>query len=113
MLIMQFNRTTVTISINKHTKEIFEKANMKKPIHLSMSTWIAVMIEDYLKNHPDNSSITDFVEKDVVSAVPLFFAPIQNWEAKVKDMPNLEFSRLQERLGQLDNLVLKEGERRL
>ena len=110
---MKFDRTTVTISINKHTKEIFEKTNIKKPIHLSMSTWIAVMVEEYLKTHTDNASITDFIDKDVISSVPIFFAPIQNWEAKVKDMTNIEFSRLQERLGQLDNLILKEGEKRL
>ena len=110
---MKFERTTVTISINKHTKEIFEKANMKKPIHLSMSTWIAVMIEEYLKTHSENSNIMDFVEKDVTSLVPIFFAPIQKWETKGRSMTNDEFSRLQERHNQLGNLIGKEGERRL
>jgi|TARA_R110000824_G_scaffold304945_2_gene492717 hypothetical protein len=110
---MKFERTTVTISINKHTKEIFEKANIKKPIHLSMSTWIAVMIEEYLKTHNDNANILDFVEKDVTASMPIFFAPIQRWELKVRDMTNLEFTKLQERHTQLGNLINKEGEYRL
>tara|TARA_R100000781_G_scaffold53950_1_gene35293 strand:- start:408 stop:740 length:333 start_codon:yes stop_codon:yes gene_type:complete len=109
---MKFDRTTVTISINKSTKEIFELANKKKPAHISMSTWIAVMIEDYLNTHKDNSSILDFAEKNVEASVPIFFAPISNWEQKVKSMTPEDFIRLQNRHNQLGNLIQREGERR-
>jgi|TARA_R100000781_G_scaffold79238_1_gene49076 PHD/YefM family antitoxin component YafN of YafNO toxin-antitoxin module len=109
---MKFDRTTVTISINKSTKEIFEKANMKKPPHISMSTWIAVMIEDYLKNHKENANILDFADKSVESSLPIFFAPINKWEEKVRVMSPEEFSKLQDRLYQIGNLVEKESSRR-
>ena len=109
---MKFDRTTDTISINKSTKEIFELANQKKPAHISISTWIAVMIEDYLNTHKDNSSILDFAEKNVEASVPIFFAPISNWEQKVKSMTPEDFIRLQNRHNQLGNLIQREGERR-
>ena len=109
---MKFERTTVTISINKHTKEIFEKANIKKPPHLSMSTWIAVMIEDYLSSHKENANILDFVDKDVSASLPVFFAPISTWADKVRNMSTVEFERLQTRYVQLGNLIRVEGDKR-
>ena len=109
---MKFDRTTVTISINKSTKEIFELANQKKPAHISMSTWIAVMVEEYINTHTNNSNILDFADKSVNASLPVFFAPIINWEEKVRKMSPEDFIRLQNRHNQLGNLIQKEGERR-
>ena len=77
-----------------------------------MSTWIAVMVEDYLNSHNSNSNILDFTDKSVDASLPIFFAPITNWEEKVRKMSPEDFIRLQNRHNQLGNLIQKEGERR-
>ena len=80
---MKFDRTTVTISVSQSAKKVFELAAQKKPSHISMSTWIAVMVEDYLNSHNSNSNILDFTDKSVDASLPIFFAPIKFCEEKV------------------------------
>ena len=111
-IIMKFDRTTVTISVSQSAKKVFELAAQKKPSHISMSTWIAVMVEEYLSTHKNNSNILDFTDKSVNASLPIFFAPITNWEEKVRKMSPEDFIRLQNRHNQLGNLIQKEGERR-
>ena len=57
---MKFNKTTVTISVGQHAQKIFEDLDKIRPNHLSMSLFLAVIAEDYVKVHGKNTQIVDF-----------------------------------------------------
>ena len=110
---MKFNKTTVTISVGQHAQKIFEDLDKMRPDHMSMSLFLAVVAEDYVKVHGKNTRIADFIDNSNKASMPIFFAPIKNWVEKVRDLEPEDFKKLQERHEQLGNLIQKEGERRI
>ena len=110
---MKFNKTTVTISIGQHAQKIFEELEKMRPNHMSMSLFLAVIAEDYVKVHGKNTQIVDFLGNDNNNSLPIFHAPIKNWSMKVRELSPEEFIKLQQRHVQLANLIQKEGEKRL
>ena len=110
---MKFNKTTVTISISQNAQIIFEDLEKIRPSHLSMSLFLAMIADDYVRTHGKNSKIIDFIGDDVKSSLPIFYAPIKNWVETVRELSPVEFTKLQERHGQLGNLINSEGERRI
>ena len=109
---MKFNRTTVTFSVGQHAQKIFEDLDKIRPNHMSMSLFLAVIAEDYVKVHGKNTQIVDFLDNNK-NSLPIFYAPIKNWVTKVRGLSPEEFVKLQERHEQLSNLIQKEGEKRL
>ena len=110
---MKFNSTTVTISVGQHARRIFEDLDKMRPNHLSMSLFLAVVAEDYVRNHGLNTKMLDFIDNTDKSSMPMFYAPIKNWTMKVRELSPEDFMKLQERHVQLGNLIRKEGEKRL
>ena len=110
---MKFNRTTVTFSVGQHAQKIFEDLDKIRPNHLSMSLFLAVIAEDYVKVHGKNTQIVDFLDNSNKNSLPIFYAPIKNWVTKVRGLSPEEFVKLQERHEQLGNLIQKEGEKRI
>ena len=110
---MKFNKTTVTISIGQHAQRIFEDLDKIRPNHLSMSLFLAVIAEDYVKVHGKNTQIIDFLDNSNKNSLPIFYAPIKNWVTKVRELSPDGFMKLQERHEQLGNLIQKEGEKRI
>ena len=109
---MKFNRTTVTFSVGQHAQKIFEDLDKIRPNHLSMSLFLAVVAEDYVRSHGINTKIADFLDNNK-NSMPMFYSPIKNWTAKVRELSPEDFMKLQDRHVQLGNLIRKEGERRL
>ena len=60
---MKFNKTTVTISIGQHAQKIFEDLDKIRPNHMSMSLFLAMIAEDYVKSHGKNTQIMENPEK--------------------------------------------------
>ena len=107
---MKFKSTTVTISVGQQARRIFEVLDKMRPNHLSMSLFLAVVAEDYVRNHGLNTKMVDFIDNTNKNSMPMFFAPIKNWTMKVRELSPEDFMKLQERHVQLGNLILKEGE---
>ena len=110
---MKFNKTTVTISVGQHAQKIFEELEKIRPNHMSMSLFLAVIAEDYVKVHSKNTHIVDFLDNSNKNSLPIFHAPIKNWAIKVRELSPEEFIKLQQRHVQLANLIQKESEKRL
>ena len=110
---MKFNKTTVTISVSQNAQRIFEDLEKIRPNHMSMSLFLAVIADDYVRTHGQNSKIVDFIDNDNKCSLPIFYAPIKNWVTKVRGLSPEEFVKLQERHEQLGNLIQKEGEKRI
>jgi hypothetical protein len=110
---MKFNSTTVTISVGQHARRIFEDLDKMRPNHLSMSLFLAVVSEDYVRNHGLNTKMIDFIDNSNKNSLPIFYAPIKNWKDRVREMSPEDFMKLQERHEQLGNLIRKEGEKRI
>ena len=106
---MKFNKTTVTISVSQNAQRIFEELEKMRPNHLSMSLFLAVIADDYVRTHGKNSKIVDFIGDDVKSSLPIFYAPIKNWVESVRELSSEEFTKLQERHLQLGNLINAEA----
>ena len=109
---MKFNRTTVTFSVGQHAQRIFEDLDKIRPNHMSMSLFLAVVAEDYVRSHGINTKIADFLDNNK-NSMPMFYAPIKNWNMKVRELSPEEFIKLQQRHVQLANLIQKESEKRL
>ena len=110
---MKFNNTTVTISISQNAQRIFEELDKLRPNHLSMSLFLAVIADDYVRTHSNNSKIVDFIGDDVKASLPIFYAPIKNWVESVRELSSEEFTKLQERHWQLGNLINSEAGSRI
>ena len=110
---MKFNKTTVTISVGQHAQKIFEELEKIRPNHMSMSLFLAVIAEDYVKVHSKNTHIVDFLDNSNKNSLPIFHGPIKNWAMKVRELSPEEFIKLQQRHVQLANLIQKESEKRL
>jgi len=102
---MQFKRATVTISVGVNAQKIFEQLDKLRPQHVSMSAFIATVADEYVKTHNNNSNLLDFAETNVEASLPLFYAPIQKWEEKVRTMSSEDFIKLQQRHDQLGNMI--------
>ena len=87
---MKFNSTTVTISVGQHARRIFEDLDKMRPNHLSMSLFLAVVAEDYVRNHGLNTKMLDFIDNTNKSSMPMFYAPIKNWTTKVMELSQQE-----------------------
>ena len=109
---MKFKSTTVTISVGQNARRIFEDLDKMRPNHLSMSLFLAVVAEDYVRSHGINTKIADFLDNNK-NSMPMFYAPIKNWNMKVRELSPEDFVKLQDRHVQLGNLIRKEGEKRL
>ncbi len=110
---MNFRKTT-TISVGNKTKPIFESFEKMRPNHLSFSLFLAVAVDEYIKNHnPKNSKITDYDSKSVSSQFPLLMANMEKWNVCIKNLENEDLVKLQNRLRQLTNNVSKEVTGRL
>ena len=80
---------------------------------MSMSLFLAMIAEDYVKSHGKNTQIMDYIDGSSKNSLPIFYAPIKNWVNKVRGLTPEEFIKLQERHQQLGNLIQREGERRV
>ena len=110
---MNFRKTT-TISVGNKTKPIFESFEKMRPNHLSFSLFLAVAVDEYIKNHnPKNSKITVYDSKSVSSQFPLLMANMEKWNVCIKNLENEDLVKLQNRLRQLTNNVSKEVTGRL
>ena len=110
---MNFRKTT-TISVGNRTKPIFESFEKIRPNHLSFSLFLAVAVDEYIKNHnPKNSKITDYDSTSVSSKFPLLTANMDKWNVCIKNLENTELVKLQDKLRQLTNNVTKEVTKRL
>ena len=110
---MQFKRNTTTISIGENTKPLFMKLEKTSQKHMSFSLFLAVVVDEYLKNHKDGESkITEFSEESVVR-LPLFFSSIEKWKLGIKGLSSDDFKKLQQRHSQIGNIISKEVEKRL
>ena len=78
---MQFKRNTTTISTGENTKPLFVKLESIRPKHLSFSLFLAVVVDDYLKNHKDgDAKITEFTDAERRSQSFLGGAAANSWE---------------------------------
>ena len=110
---MNFRKTT-TISIGEKTKPIFESLEKIRPTHLSFSLFLAVAIDEYIKNHSGkNSKITEYDTVAVSSKFPLMMATTEKWNICISGLSNDDLIKLQDRLTQVSNNVRKEVSKRL
>ena len=110
---MKLKKTTVTISVSQNAQKIFEDLEKMRPNHMSMSLFLAVIADDYIRTHGKNSKIIDFIGDDIKSSLPIFYAPIKNWVETVRELSPVEFTKLQERHWQLGNLINSEAGSRI
>ena len=68
---MKFNKTTVTISVGQNAQRIFEDLDKIRPNHISMSLFLAVVAEDYVKVHGKNTLIVDFLDNSNKNTLPI------------------------------------------
>jgi hypothetical protein len=110
---MNFRKTT-TISVGDKTKPIFESFEKMRPNHLSFSLFLAVAVDEYIKNHSvKNSKITEYDSISVSSKFPLLMATMEKWNVCVQSLSNDDLIKLQDRLTQLSNNVRREVSKRL
>ena len=110
---MNFRKTT-TISIGEKTKPIFESLEKLRPNHLSFSLFLAVAIDEYIKNHSGkNSKITEYDTVSVSSKFPLMMATTEKWNVCVSGLSNDDLIKLQDKLTQVSNNVRKAVSKRL
>ena len=111
---MKFYSSTKTISVGTNAKPIFESLDKIRPNDISFSLMVAIAAEEYIKNHNNiNSSIDSFTSKDVSTSLPLFYADIQRWREKVKNLSSKDFKKLQLRLSQISTIIRKEVDQRI
>ena len=111
---MQFKRNTTTISVGENTKPLFVKLESIRPKHLSFSLFLAVVVDDYLKNHKTgDAKITEFTDESIAVALPLFFSSIEKWKLGIKGLTSDDFKKLQQRHSQIGNIISKEVDQRL
>ena len=111
---MKFYSATKTISVGIDAKRIFETLDRIRPNDISFSLMVAIAAEEYIKNHNNiNSSIDSFTSKDVSTSLPLFYADIQRWREKVKNLNSKDFKKLQLRLSQIATIIRKEVDQRI
>ena len=105
---MKFYSATKTISVGIDAKPIFETLDRIRPNDISFSLMVAIAAEEYIKNHSNtNSSMDSFTSKDVNTSVPLFYADIQKWRDKIKNLNSKDFKKLQLRLSQISTIISK------
>ena len=112
---MKFYSATKTISVGIDAKPIFETLDRIRPNDISFSLMVAIAADEYIKNHSDkiNSSIDSFTSKDVNTSLPLFYADIQRWREKIKNLNSKDFKKLQLRLSQISTIIRKEVDLRI
>ena len=111
---MKFYSATKTISVGIDAKPIFETLDRIRPNDISFSLMVAIAAEEYIKNHDNvNSSMDSFTSKDVNTSVPLFYADIQKWREKIKNLNSKDFKKLQLRLSQISTIIRKEVDQRI
>lgn len=110
---MNFRKTT-TISVGEKAKPIFESLEKIRPSHLSYSLLLAIVIDEYVKNHSGkNSKITEFDSVAISTKFPLLMATIDKWNVCVSGLSNDDLLKLQDRLTQISNLTRREVSKRL
>ena len=111
---MKFYSATKTISVGIDAKPIFETLDRIRPNDISFSLMVAIAAEEYIKNHNTvNSSMDSFTSKDVSTSLPLFYADIQRWREKIKNLNSKDFKKLQLRLSQISTIIRKEVDQRI
>ena len=111
---MKFYSATKTISVGIDAKPIFETLDRIRPNDISFSLMVAIAAEEYINNHNTvNSSMDSFTSKDVNTSVPLFYADIQKWREKIKNLNSKDFKKLQLRLSQISTIIRKEVDQRI
>jgi hypothetical protein len=110
---MKFYSATKTISVGIDAKPIFETLDKIRPNDISFSLMVAIAAEEYIKNHNNNSSMDSFTSKDVDASLPLFYADIQRWREKIKNLNSEDFKKLQLRLSQISTIIRKEVDQRI
>jgi len=99
---MKFSKITA-ISISPQTKPIFESLEKIKPANMSFSLFLAVAIDDYVKNY---TKVTN-------SKYPRVMDRMDLWNDCLKDLSNDDLVKINNRVSQLTNKLRKELQSRV
>ena len=96
------------ISTPDDCDRIFKLLDKIRPNNISFSRLLAITAEEYISNHKkDNSKISDYVNEDISSSIPLFFSDIESWKKVIEKLPLAEIKKIQVRHRQIDNILRK------
>jgi hypothetical protein len=103
---MHFNVGIKSFSISKQAKKVFEELEEIRPKHISFSLMLAIVADEYIKQHKKGlTKLDDFDTEEVTSKIPHVFGNISNWDSYISSIDDDEFKNFQSRLSALQNII--------
>jgi hypothetical protein len=106
----KFDRTIISVSVSKTTREYFQRLDTLRPNHISFSGMLGQAANEYVSNHANGvMKIDAFTNEDIV-LMPQMYSEIDVWLTYINNLNPEELKKLQSRNAQLSNMIRKKVE---
>jgi hypothetical protein len=105
-----FERSMISLSISKVTREYFKNIDSLRPNHISFSGMLGQAAKEYVSNHANGvMKIDAFTNEDIV-LMPQMYSEVDEWLTYINNLNPVELKKLQSRNVQLSNMIRKKVE---
>lgn len=106
----KFDRTIISVSVSKITREYFKSLDMLRPNYISFSGMLGQAANEYVSNHANGvMKIDAFTNEDIV-LMPQMYSEVDEWLTYINNLNPEELKKLQTRNSQLSNMIRKKVE---
>ena len=106
----KFERSIISVSISKSTREYFLKLDKLRPNHVSFSGMLGQAANEYVSNHANSAmKIDEFTNENSV-LMPQMYAEVDVWLKYIDKLDPNEIKKLQSRNAQISNMIKKKVE---
>lgn len=107
----KFERSIISVSVSKTTREYFKKLDNLRPNHVSFSGMLGQAANEYVSNHANGVvKIDEFTNENIV-LMPQFYSEIDVWLEYIDNLSPEELKKLQTRNIQISNMIKKKVEK--
>tara|TARA_R110000751_G_scaffold80536_1_gene162527 strand:- start:540 stop:881 length:342 start_codon:yes stop_codon:yes gene_type:complete len=106
----KFDRTIISVSVSKSTREYFQKLDKLRPNHVSFSGMLGQAANEYVSNHAENAMTIDEFTNENMVMMPQFYSEINVWIKYIESLNPEELKKLQSRNAQIANMINKKVE---
>ena len=106
----KFDRTIISVSVSKTTREHFQRLDKLRPNHVSFSGMLGQAANEYVSNHANSAmKIDEFTNENSV-LMPQMYAEVDVWLKYIDKLNPNEIKKLQSRNAQISNMIKKKVE---
>lgn len=106
----KFDRTIISVSVSKTTREYFQRLDKLRPNHVSFSGMLGQAANEYVSNHANSAmKIDEFTNENSV-LMPQMYADVDVWLKYIDKLDPNEIKKLQSRNAQISNMIKKKVE---